>query len=112
MHMGGLATIGTSKNGNLLHVVLNNGAHDSVGGQPTVAFQVSLSRVAQACGYDAVEGPVETEEEIRAAVQKLVQLPGRRFLEVRVRPGSRSDLGRPKESPAENKARFTARLRS
>lgn len=111
MHMGGLASIGASATGNLLHVVLNNGAHDSVGGQPTVAFQVSLTGVARACGYDAVEGPVEDADGIRLAVERLVQQEGRRFLEVRVRPGSRADLGRPKESPAQNKALFTARLR-
>lgn len=111
MHLGGLATIGTSDTGDLLHIVLNNGAHDSVGGQPTVAQQISLTAVARACGYDAVEGPVEDEDAIRAQVARLAQLPGRRFLEVLVRPGSRADLGRPKESPAQNKAQFIARLR-
>lgn len=111
MHLGGLATIGTSEAGNLLHIVLNNGAHDSVGGQPTVAFRVSLPDMARACGYDEVAGPVTAAEDVRLAVQRLTQLPGRRFLEIRVRPGSRDDLGRPKESPAENKAIFVARLR-
>lgn len=111
MHLGGLATIGTSEAGNLLHIVLNNGAHDSVGGQPTVAFKVSLPDMARACGYDEVAGPVTAAEDVRLAVQRLTQLPGRRFLEIRVRPGSRDDLGRPKESPAENKAIFVARLR-
>ena len=111
MHLGGMATIGTSDTGDLLHVVLNNGAHDSVGGQPTVAQQISLTAIARACGYDRVEGPVEAEADIHAQVAALVQVPGRRFLEVRVRPGSRADLGRPKESPAQNKAQFIARLR-
>lgn len=110
MHMGGMATIGTSGSGKLLHLVLNNGVHDSVGGQPTVAFEVSLTAVARACGYDAVEGPVESEADIRAALERLGPVAGRRFLEVRVQPGSRADLGRPKESPAENKAKFVARL--
>lgn len=111
MHMGGLATIGTSTRGNLLHVVLNNGCHDSVGGQPTVAFDVSLTGMAQACGYDVVEGPYDDAEEIRSAVARLSQLPGRCFLELRVRRGSRPDLGRPKEAPAENKLLFTQRLK-
>lgn len=110
MHMGGLASIGASRTGNLLHVVLNNGAHDSVGGQPTVAYDISLTGVARACGYSAVEGPVETEEEIVGLVKRLSQLPGRRFLEVLVKPGSRADLGRPKETPSENKAIFVSRL--
>lgn len=112
MHLGGMASIGASRSGNLFHIVLNNGAHDSVGGQPTVAFEVSLCDIAQACGYETVEGPLETEADIRAQVQRLSHLPGRRFLEVRVRTGSRADLGRPKESPAENKAIFVKRLRS
>ena len=111
MHLGGMATIGTSETGDLFHIVLNNGAHDSVGGQPTVAQQISLTAIASACGYDSVEGPVEDEAKIHAQVERLAQLPGRRFLEVRVRPGSRSDLGRPKESPAQNKAQFIERLR-
>ncbi|MEF8752367.1 MAG: phosphonopyruvate decarboxylase [Accumulibacter sp.] len=111
MHLGGMATVGTSEVGDLLHIVLNNGAHDSVGGQPTVAQQISLTAIATACGYDVVAGPLENEADIRAEVARLAQVPGRRFLEVRVRPGSRADLGRPKESPAENKAHFIARLR-
>ena len=111
MHLGGMATVGTSEVGDLLHIVLNNGAHDSVGGQPTVAQQISLTAIATACGYDVVAGPLEDEADIRAEVARLAQVPGRRFLEVRVRPGSRADLGRPKESPAENKAHFIARLR-
>ncbi len=111
MHLGGLATIGTSETGNLLHIVLNNGAHDSVGGQPTVAQQIALTGIARACGYDAVEGPLEDEAAIRAQIDRLARLPGRRFLEVRVRTGSRADLGRPKETPVQNKTQFIARLR-
>lgn len=111
MHMGGMATIGTTTAGNLFHIVLNNGAHDSVGGQPTVAFDISLTEIARACGYGAVEGPVDDVEGIEEHVDRMAQMPGRRFLEVRVAKGSRADLGRPKESPLENKAAFVARLR-
>lgn len=111
MHMGGMATIGTSRFGDLLHVVLNNGAHDSVGGQPTVAQEISLTGIARACCYDVIEGPLEAGSAVRAELGRLSQLRGKRFVEVRVRPGARSDLGRPKESPAHNKATFTERLR-
>lgn len=110
MHLGGMATIGTHAQVNLLHIVLNNGAHDSVGGQPTVAQNISLSAIARACGYDADDGPVTDQSGLRAAVLRLSQRAGRRFLDVHLRPGARADLGRPKESPAENKARFMARL--
>ena len=51
MHMGNLAIIATQAPPNLHHVVLNNGAHDSVGGQPTAARAVDLAGVARACGY-------------------------------------------------------------
>jgi phosphonopyruvate decarboxylase len=112
MHLGGMATIGTSVIGNLLHIVLNNGAHDSVGGQPTVAQKISLTAIARACGYDVVAGPSEHKREIVTQIKHLAQISGRRFLEVRVRPGSRSDLGRPQEDPIENKLQFIGRLRS
>ena len=112
MHLGGMATIGTSVIGNLLHIVLNNGAHDSVGGQPTVAQKISLTAIARACGYDVVVGPSEHKKEIVKQINNLAKTSGRRFLEVRVRPGSRSDLGRPQENPIENKLQFIGRLRS
>ena len=111
MHMGGMATIGTTSVGNLFHIVLNNGAHDSVGGQPTVAFDISLTAIARACGYDMVEGPLNDADAIAEQVSRMSQMSGRRFLELRVAKGSRADLGRPKESPLENKAAFVARLR-
>ncbi len=112
MHMGGLASIGATNVGNLFHIVLNNGVHDSVGGQPTVAQQVSLSGVASACGYDLVGETVATESALIAAVKDLGSATGRRFLEVLVQPGSRSDLGRPKETPLANRDIFVSRLRS
>ena len=112
MHMGGLATIGTSDAANYVHVVLNNGVHGSVGGQPTVGFDISLTDIARACGYRAVRGPVTSEAHIRNTVSELLQSEGPTFLEVHVKPGARADLGRPKETPAENKQMFTRRLRN
>lgn len=111
MHLGGMATVGCDTSGDLFHVVLNNGAHDSVGGQPTVAQMISLTAVARACGYDFVEGPVDTGADIRDKVERLAKLPGKRFLEVRVRTGWRADLGRPKESPVQNKTQFINQFR-
>lgn len=111
MHLGGMTTIGTSKTGNLLHIVLNNGMHGSVGGQPTVAFEVSLPDMARASGYNQVVGPITKQADIKAEIERLTQMSGTRFLEIRVGGGSRSDLGRPLETPAENKALFVARLR-
>jgi len=110
MHMGGLATIGTSGADNLLHIVLNNGVHDSVGAQPTVALQISLTAVAKACRYPSVWGPCVSPSEIREALQSALASSGPAFLEIHVKPGARADLGRPKESPADNKRIFTERL--
>lgn len=106
MHLGGMATIGTCKTGNLLHLVLNNAAHDSVGGQPTVADKISLTSIAKACCYKYVEEPARKKEEIINILRKLNNLEGIRFAEICVSKGARPDLGRPKESPICNKEIF------
>ncbi len=103
MQMGGLAIIGERKPANFTHIVINNGAHDSVGGQPTVALSINIVDIAKACGYvSAVQ--VSSPGELKAELAKTG--PGPRLLEVRVLKGARKDLGRPKESPQENKHAF------
>lgn len=102
MHMGSLAIVGQSQQENLIHVVLNNGAHDSVGGQPTCAFAIDLAGVARACGYQKVLVAAEPQE-IDQAFASLLAQKGPSFLEVRVNKGARADLGRPRSSPAENR---------
>lgn len=109
MHMGGLATIGTSGCKHYKHICLNNGAHDSVGGQPTVAFQVDLSAVAKACGYPSVF-VATSREELDQVFAKFDAAEGPAFLEVRVKIGHRDDLGRPKMSPAELKVAYMASI--
>jgi phosphonopyruvate decarboxylase len=110
MHLGALAIIGTRGPANLRHVILNNGAHDSVGGQPTAGFEVDLIAIANACGYRATRR-VESLADIPGAVAALGETPGPTRLEVRVDTGARSDLGRPTATPAENKAELMAFLR-
>jgi len=105
MHMGSVAIQGQIAGANFKHVVINNGCHDSVGGQPTVGFRVNLGDVARACGYQ-VQEPVAEPEKIAAAVQALRAMDGPAMLEIRVRKGSRKDLGRPTSSPRENKQAF------
>jgi phosphonopyruvate decarboxylase len=112
MHLGGMATIGTGPRLNMLHIVLNNGAHDSVGGQPTAAFDISLIDIAKACGYSHALGPCTTATDIEAALNLLAGKRGPNFLEIRIRRGSRADLGRPTETPVENRIRFETRLRN
>jgi len=103
MHLGGMATIGTSGLGNLTHILLNNGVHDSVGGQPTVANKISLTEVSSACRYSKISSPVTSAEGLTQALMELSNHTGPKFLEVKLKPGSRGDLGRPKESPSVNK---------
>lgn len=111
MHMGSLGMVGTLAPANYRHIVVNNGAHDSVGGQPTVAFQVDLCGVAAACGY-AHTVRVSSDEELRDALPGFVAGDGPGFLEIRVCKGARADLGRPTMTPRELKERFMARARA
>lgn len=110
MHMGSLAISGQYRGGNLIHIVINNGKHDSVGCQPTVGLDIDIPAVAKACGYQEVAS-VETEEEIRTELQRLRDLGASTLLEIKVRPGARSDLGRPTTTPVDNKNAFMAALK-
>jgi phosphonopyruvate decarboxylase len=100
MHLGALAAIGVQKPGNFLHIVLNNGAHDSVGGQPTIAPYIDIPAIARACGYVNVY-KVKTKEELGKILFE--KKDGLTFIEVVVKKGARKDLGRPKSAPVENK---------
>lgn len=111
MHMGGLSTIASLAPKNYRHVVLNNGAHDSVGGQPTVAFEIDLCAVAKACGYREAQC-AKNEAELESGLGKLNADDGPVMLEVRVRKGNRKDLGRPTMTPGELKREFMAFARS
>jgi len=103
MHMGALASIGTKKPRNFCHIVLNNGAHDSVGGQPTIAPFIDLPAIAHACGYVHVY-QAKTKDELKRILAQ--RNNGLTFIEVIVKKGARKDLGRPKSSPIENKTAF------
>jgi phosphonopyruvate decarboxylase len=103
MHLGGMAIIGTTKPENYVHIILNNGAHDSVGGQPTVGRDVDLASVALCLGYKA-SVKANTQKQLIDALK--ADGPGPRCIEVLVRKGNRKDLGRPKSTPVENKQAF------
>lgn len=109
MHLGALSTIGTQKPQNMIHIVLNNGAHDSVGGQPTVGRKINLCAAALACGYDQALS-VAAPEALLSNLKIAFASPGTVFIEVMVSKGARPDLGRPKSSPIENKRAFMALL--
>ena len=105
MHMGALAVIGTNRPKNLIHVVINNAAHETVGGMPTVAGQLDLVAIAKACGYpNAVS--VETFEQLDEALQMARSGNGLSLIEVKCSIGARDDLGRPTTTALENKQNF------
>jgi phosphonopyruvate decarboxylase len=110
MHMGGLSTIGQLGPKNYRHIVLNNGAHDSVGGQPTVAFDVDLCAIAKACGYGTALCATSAEE-LAARLVELEAADGPALLEVRVKKGARGDLGRPTQSPSDLAVSFSTFVR-
>lgn len=105
MHMGSLAIIGSLHPDNYVHVIFNNGAHDSVGGQPTVAFNIDLCKIAQACGYEAALS-VSDSDSLCEALKRITYMHGPILLEVKVRKGARKDLERPTTTPLQNKDTF------
>ena len=111
MHMGAITNVGSLKLHNYRHIVFNNGAHESVGGQPTVGFRLDIPSIARACGYPVVYS-VSTREGIRQALQHLSVADGPALLEIRVKIASREDLGRPTTTPAENKNHFMENLKN
>ena len=92
MHMGALATNCRYKAGNLIHLVLNNGVNESVGGQPSAGYVVNLTDVAAACGYRTPEHAVETKEELQAILTNYQKGEMPLFVDVHVRQGIRSDI--------------------
>ncbi len=103
MHMGSLTI--SAQRPNLVHIVLNNGAHDSVGGQPTIAAQLSLAEIASAAGYAQVLS-LSDPEQLQAVLKQSFHGGKSRFIEVLCRKGARADLGRPTRTPAQNKQDF------
>lgn len=109
MHMGAMAVIGQAAPDNLIHIVINNGAHESVGGMPTAAECIDLVKIAEGCGYKYIYR-VSDYEELNTALEKVKNSAGLAFLEVKAAVGARSDLGRPARTPEENKKAFMVYL--
>ncbi|CDI49834.1 phosphonopyruvate decarboxylase [Clostridium tetani] len=105
MHMGSLAFIAKQNPKNLIHIVLNNDAHESVGGMPTCAVDVNIGNIARACGYLKVYH-VYSLNELTTVLKKAKAINELCLIEVKVSLESRNDLGRPKESARENKENF------
>ena len=110
MHMGSMAIVAQKAPKNYVHVVFNNGAHDSVGGQPTVGLNINLPAVATAVGYKYVYS-IESKDRLKELLENLKEIEGPVFLEVKVKKGNRKDLGRPTTTPIQNKEALMAFLK-
>ena len=110
MHLGSMATIGSTAPSNMVHVLLNNGCHESVGGQATVADKINFQDLSKSLGYkyyyraNSIESLIESWKEINSKEKGLV------FLELIIQPGSREDLARPKENLQQIKQMFMEHL--
>ncbi len=102
MHMGSMAIVANKEPKNYVHVVFNNGAHDSVGGQPTVGLKIDLPAIAKALGYKGCFS-VECQDCLTKILNQVKYLDGPILLEVKVKKGNRKDLGRPTSTPIQNK---------
>ena len=110
MHMGAMAVIGANSPDNLVHVVINNGAHETVGGMPTVAGQIDLVAIAKACGYpNAVR--VDDYDALDMELESAKSRNELSFIEVSCAIGARDDLGRPTTTSLENKQNFMEYLK-
>lgn len=105
MHMGSMAVLGANAPHNFIHIVVNNSAHETVGGMPTVAGEIDLTAIAKACGYpNAVS--VDNYEQLDSELKVAKQRKELSFIEVKCGIGSRDDLGRPTTTALENKINF------
>lgn len=110
MHLGAMAVVGASGVQNMVHIIINNGAHETVGGMPTVAAKIDLIKIAQGCGYPRAVS-VTTFDEIDRALEQARKADELFLIEAKCAIGARADLGRPTTTARENKERFMQALR-
>lgn len=111
MHMGSMAVIGANKPDNLVHIVINNGAHETVGGMPTVASNIDIVAIAKACGYSNAVS-VGTFDDLDRELEAAKERHGLSLIEVKCSIGARDNLGRPTTTALENKQNFMEYLMS
>ena len=110
MHMGSMAIVANKSPENYVHVIFNNGAHDSVGGQPTVGLKIDFPGVARAVGYRTAIS-CDSRESLLSAIKNIKDLEKPLLLEIKVKKGNRKDLGRPTTTPIQNKEALMAFLK-
>ena len=109
MHIGSIALLRANQPSNMVHIVINNSAHETVGGMPTVAGQIDIVGVAKACGYPSAVS-VDSFEKLDEALQKVKAANELSLIEVKCSIGARDDLGRPTTTALENKQNFMKNL--
>ena len=105
MHLGNMTSVGLSDQKKLIHILLNNAAHDSVGGQPTCGNELNFRNLALNFGYSNAIS-ISDVADLGKIINKFKQIDGPNFIEIKVNKGARKNLGRPKTSPEENKIKF------
>ena len=105
MHMGSMAVLGANAPANVVHIVINNGAHETVGGMPTVAEKIDVVKIAEGCGYPSAVC-VDTFDALDEALKLAKDKNELNLIEVKCSIGARADLGRPTTTAMENKERF------
>jgi phosphonopyruvate decarboxylase len=109
MHMGAIATIGHFKPSNVVHIIVNNESHESVGGQPTIMGDVDLVSIAKSCGYQNATS-IQSIEDLDEKLIQAKTLSKLSLIEIKCAIGSRKNLGRPTHTPKDNKNSFMSYL--
>lgn len=109
MHMGAMAVLAANKPKNIVHLLINNGSHETVGGQPTVMPSIDIKKIAEGCGYSNVVS-VDSFEKLDMALFEAKNKNELSFIEIKCAIGARDDLGRPTSTPKDNKNLFTKTL--
>ena len=109
MHMGAMAVIGAAAPKNIVHIVINNCAHETVGGMPTAAGKIDLVTIARGCGYPSAVS-VDCFEELDEALEQAKSSNELSLIEAKCSIGARADLGRPTTTARENKKGFMEAL--
>ena len=109
MHMGSMAVLAANNPKNVVHIVINNGAHETVGGQPTVMANMDLVKVAEGCGYPNAFS-ICSFEKLDKALNEVKNKNELSFIEVKCAMGARDNLGRPTTTAKQNKEAFMTEL--
>ncbi|NHZ84975.1 MAG: phosphonopyruvate decarboxylase [Planctomycetia bacterium] len=111
MHMGSLAAIGKSQPSNFYHILMNNYVHESVGGQKTAIDSIDVQGIANSSKYAGVSY-IDNKSDLENGIKNILITKGPHFLEIKLKPGSRNDLGRPTIKPIDNKRNFIEFLKN